>query len=89
MRKFLMEDSLKRTISKSSKKDKVLYEAVMNKIEEVLTCEDVNHYKNLKKPLEDFKRVHIKGPFVLIFKYNRAEDQVIFFDLDHHDKVYS
>jgi len=84
-----MEDSLKRTISKSSKKDKVLYEAVMNKIEEVLTCEDVNHYKNLKKPLEDFKRVHIKGPFVLIFKYNRAEDQVIFFDLDHHDKVYS
>ena len=32
MRKFLMEDSLKRTISKSSKKDKVLYEAVMNKI---------------------------------------------------------
>lgn len=74
---------------KTSKKDKVMYEALMSKMDEILTCDDVNHYKNLKKPLQDFKRVHIKGPFVLLFKYIPSDDRIIFYDLDHHDVVYS
>lgn len=88
MRNFSIENSLKKTVSKISKKDKVMYEALMNKMNEILTCQDVNHYKNLKKPLEDFKRVHIKGSFVLLFKYLQSEDKVVFYDLDHHDTVY-
>ena len=88
MRKFSIEDSLKKTILKLSKRDKAMYEALMGKINEVLTCQDVNHYKNLKKPLEDYKRVHIKGHFVLLFKYLSSEDSVLFYDFDHHDKIY-
>jgi mRNA-degrading endonuclease RelE of RelBE toxin-antitoxin system len=65
-----------------------MYEAVMKKVQEILTCDGVNHYKNLKKPLQDFKRVHIKSSFVLIFQYLESEDKVIFFDLDHHDNIY-
>ncbi|MEK6916260.1 MAG: addiction module toxin RelE [Nanoarchaeota archaeon] len=88
MRKFSIEESLKKSISKLSKKNKVTYDALMNKMNEILTCQDVNHYKNLKKPLEEYKRVHIKGSFVLLFKYIQAEDKILFYDLAHHDKVY-
>jgi len=69
MREFSVEENLKRTLSKISKKDKAMYDAIMKKFEEILTCENVNHYKNLRKPLQDFKRVHIKSSFVLTFKY--------------------
>ena len=88
MRNFSVEESLKKIISKVSKKDKAMYNALMSKMDEILTCQDVNHYKNLKKPLEDFKRVHIKGSFVLLFKYIQSEDKVVFYDLDHHDTIY-
>jgi len=32
--------------------------------------------------------VHINGPFVLIFKYDEQEDKILFYYLDHHDKIY-
>ena len=89
MRDFLIEDNLKKKLSKLSKKDKVMYEAVINKFEEVLNCVNVNHYKNLRSPLQDFKRVHIKSSFVLIFKYLKSKNEVIFFELDHHDNIYN
>ena len=88
MREFLIEEDLKKTLSKIFKKDKVLYNTIMKKIEEILTCEDVNHYKNLRKPLQDFKRVHIKSSFVLTFKYISSEDKVVFYKLGHHDDIY-
>jgi mRNA-degrading endonuclease RelE of RelBE toxin-antitoxin system len=88
MRKFSIEVSLKKTISKIFKKDKIMYQILMKKMDEILTCQDVNHCKNLKKPLEDFKRVHIKSSFVLLFKYIQSEDKIVFYDLDHHDKIY-
>ncbi|MBI5391809.1 addiction module toxin RelE [Candidatus Woesearchaeota archaeon] len=89
MRKFLIEENLQKNLMKLSKKDRVLYEATMNKIQEIIECVDINHYKSLRSPMQSFKRVHIKGSFVLIFKYNRGEDLVAFYDLDHHDKIYS
>ena len=88
MRKFLIEEKLEKTLKKLSKKDKAAYEALMNKINEILTCEDVSHYKNLRNPLQHLKRVHIKGPFILAFKYIKSEDKVIFYDFDHHDNIY-
>ncbi|HOI18655.1 MAG TPA: addiction module toxin RelE [Candidatus Woesearchaeota archaeon] len=88
MREFSIEEDLKKNLSKISKKDKILYNAIMKKIEEILTCEDVNHYKNLKKPLQDFKRVHVKSSFVLTFKYIESEDKVVFYRLKHHDDIY-
>lgn len=89
MREFSIEEDLRKNLSKISKKDKILYNAIMNKIEEILTCEDVNHYKNLKKPLQDFKRVHVKSSFVLTFKYIESEDKVVFYRLKHHDDIYN
>ena len=75
MRKFAIEEKLQRVLEKLAKRDKVFYEAVMKKIEEILTCTDVNHYKNLKHPLQEFKRVHVRGSFVLLFKYHVQENE--------------
>ena len=88
MREFEIEVNLKRILSKLYKKQKRRYEIIMSKMDEVLTCENVEHYKNLRKPLQQFKRVHINSNFVLVFKYNKKIDMVIFYDFDHHDKIY-
>ena len=88
MREFEIESNLRKTLSKLYKKEKRRYDILMSKMEEILTCENVEHYKNLKKPLQRFKRVHINSNFVLVFKYDKNQDRVIFYDFDHHDKIY-
>jgi len=87
MRKFSIETGLKKTLSKLHKKDRVTYEILLKRIEEILAG-DINHYKNLRNPLQDFKRVHVRGPFILTFKYIESEDKIIFYDFDHHDYIY-
>ena len=89
MREFLVEDQLRKTLAKLFKRDKVTYEAIMAKMNEIVSCLDVSHYKNLRSPMQEFKRVHIRGSFVLIFKYNFSDDKIIFYDFDHHDTIYT
>lgn len=89
MREFEIDKGLKRILKKLYKKDRKRYEIVYSKIDEILKTEYVEHYKNLRSPLNDFKRVHIDSSFVLVFKYSKSEDKVIFYNLDHHDKIYS
>jgi YafQ family addiction module toxin component len=88
MHEFEIELNLRKILSKLFKKEKRRYDLLMSKIEEILTCENVEHYKNLRKPLHRFKRVHINSNFVLVFKYDRSQDLIIFYDFDHHDKIY-
>jgi len=86
MREYDITDSLFKILSKISKKDKKTYENILKKIEEVCSG-DIEHYKNLKYDLKDYKRVHI-GHFVLVFKYDKNNDVVTFCDYDHHDNIY-
>ena len=79
--------SLEKKLRKLSKRDKSLYEEVLGKIEDVITSDSIEHYKNLQHNLSDRKRVHI-GHFVLIFKYIKAENKILFVDFDHHDNIY-
>jgi YafQ family addiction module toxin component len=88
MRKFSVEDKLRKAMGKLSKKDPSMFNDLLEKIDEILMCEDINHYKNLRKPLQHLKRVHIKGSFVLTFRYIESEDKVVFYDFDHHDNIY-
>ncbi len=88
MREFEIELILKKILLKLFKKEKRRYDIIMKKIQEILTCENVEHYKNLRTPLQRFKRVHINSNFVLVFKYDKSQDLIIFYDFDHHDKVY-
>ena len=88
MRKFDIEKGLYNILKKLSKKDKIKYDRIWNKINEIINISDVEHYKNLKAPLQNFKRVHIEKSFVLVFKYDKSDDKVIFYDFDHHDNIY-
>jgi YafQ family addiction module toxin component len=69
------------------RKDKNLYEQLIKKINEIINSYDVEHYKNLREDLKDFKRVHV-GHFVLIFKFIKNENKIAFVDFDHHDNIY-
>jgi len=87
MYSYEIQPSLQKILNKLSKKDKALYEQVLNKIEEVMTSSDIEHYKNLRFDMKDKKRVHI-GHFVLVFKFIQQENKIIFVDFDHHDNIY-
>jgi len=88
MRKFEIEEKLHKTLNKLFKKDNHLYERVWRKIDEIINSYDVEHYKNLRHDLKDFKRVHIKEK-VLVFKFDKTNNKIIFFDFDYHDKIYA
>jgi len=88
MRKYSLKPSLRRILKKLSKKDRVAYEQILKKIQEIISCKQVDHYKNLRKPLQDYKRVHVKSSFVLIFKYTKEKNEIEFCDFAYHDSVY-
>ena len=87
MYKYSFSKNLLKTLQKISKKDIGAYSNITKKIKEICSSQDINRYKNLKKPLENYKRVHVNTHFVLLF---RIEGNVIIFeDYDHHDIIYT
>ena len=87
MREHEIKPSLLKILFKLSKKDKPAYEAVMDKIKEIVNCDDIHHYKNLRYDMKTLQRVHI-GHFVLVFAYDESRDFITFADYDHHDNIY-
>ena len=71
-------------LSHLSKRNLTSYQ---KKIEEVINTEEIEHYKNLRYDMKDKKRAHI-GHFVLVFRFIKLENKIIFDDFDHHDNVY-
>lgn len=82
-----ISEYLQEVIRKLSRKNKILYEQLLKKINEIVNNLDIEHYKNLRYNMKDSKRVQI-GHFVLVFQYNKATDTINFDDFDHHDKIY-
>ncbi|HLD38253.1 MAG TPA: addiction module toxin RelE [Candidatus Nanoarchaeia archaeon] len=87
MREFETKPELEKILKKLIKKDKKLYEQIIKKIQEIIGCYDIEHYKNLRYNMKDSKRVHI-GHFVLIFSYDKKRNFVSFEYFDHHDNIY-
>jgi len=87
---FNISDELKVIIKKLAKKDKKKVEIINKKIKEIINCDStsINHYKNLRYDLKEFKRVHIDNSFVLTFKVDLTNNLILFVDFDHHDKIY-
>jgi len=73
-------------LAKLAKRDPVQFEMILKKIDEVVHSPDVNHYKNLRAPLNHYKRVHVHSSFVLLFTVK--DGTIIFRYYDHHDNVY-
>ncbi len=87
MYRFKLSEHLQDILKRLSRKDNQLYERVLAKINEVIYCYDIEHYKNLRYNLKDSKRVHV-GHFVLVFQYNKGDNEILFDDFDHHDTIY-
>jgi YafQ family addiction module toxin component len=87
MHNIEIDEDLHKILNKLYKKDRSRYEATIKKIEEVTNSDNIDHYKNLKHNLKDYKRAHI-GSFVIIFRFNKTEDKIYFVYYDHHDNVY-
>ena len=83
MYSFDIKDHLDKALNKLSKKNPRQFEIILKKIAEVI--QNPYHYKNLRKPLQHLRRVHIDKSFVLIFSVN---EKVLFKELDHHDRIY-
>ncbi len=78
--------SAERKLLKIGRKNKTLLEMVYKKIEQIK--QEPHHFKPLKAPMQNKRRVHVGDSFVLIYKIDEARKVVAVVDFDHHDKIY-
>ena len=86
---FDFSGELRQQLKSLSKKDKALANALNKKIKEICSrdSQTIEFYKNLRAPLNDFKRVHV-GNFVLSFKVYKEKKLVYFDSFKHHGEAY-
>jgi mRNA-degrading endonuclease RelE of RelBE toxin-antitoxin system len=84
---YTLSDELEAVLARLTKRDRQLALAVVKKIEQVAALDEstINHLKNLKGDLQDYKIVHV-GSFVLMFKV--LGEHILFDKLLHHDEAY-
>lgn len=78
--------SVEKIFSKLAKKNPKQLETIHKKIQEIRR--DPHRYKNLRRPLQHLKRVHVDKSYVLVFSIDYAGNLVIIEDYDHHDDIY-
>ncbi len=85
MYELSIRPSLEKKLGKLKKNPKQL-QIILKKVDEILL--NPHRYKNLRVPLNDWKRVHIDKHFVLTFSVDEKNKTVILEDYEHHDKIY-
>jgi YafQ family addiction module toxin component len=86
MYRLKIRPDLEKTLKKLAKKNKKQLEIILSKAEEIV--ENPHIYKNLRSPLNMWKRVHIDKHFVLAFSVDDENNTVTLEDYDHHDEIY-
>jgi len=81
-------DVLRKKLKKLAKKDKVLAQTFYRKLQEVINrdSETINSYKNLKSPMNEFKRIHLTDNYILLFKLEK--EHIVFVDIKHWNHIY-
>ena len=82
-----IKPELMKKLEKLSKKNKKQVEIILKKADEIVI--NPHRYKNLRLPLNRWKRIHIDKHFVLTFSIDEETKTVILEDYDHHDVIYS
>ena len=87
---FDISDELKIVLSKLAKKDLVRATIINKKIKQIISFDEkiIDHFKNLRHDLSEYKRVRIDKSFVLLFKVTKSKKHILFDKLEHHDRVY-
>jgi mRNA interferase RelE/StbE len=86
MYKLAIKNSLDKKLKKLQRKDKEVLQLINRKVQDILT--DPYRFKPLKKPLQNKRRVHVGGSFVLVYGIDKKEKIVTLLDFDHHDNIY-
>ena len=86
MYKLAVKESLDKKFKRLQKRDKEMLRLINRKVQDIL--EDPYRFKPLRKPLQNKRRVHVGGSFVLIYEINEKEKLVTLFDFDQHDNIY-
>jgi len=84
--KLAIKESLDKKFKKLQKKDKEILRLIDRKVQDILV--DPYRFKPLRKPMENKRRVHVGGSFVLVYEINEKKKLVTLLDFDHHDNVY-
>ncbi len=86
MYKLAIKKNLDRKFNELKKKNREMLVLIDRKVQEIL--DNPYRFKPLRKPLQNKRRVHIGGSFVLIYEVNEDEKIVTLLDFDHHDNIY-
>ena len=84
--RLAVKESLDKRLKKLSKEDKEMIRLIHRKVQEIL--DDPHRFKPLKRPMQNKRRVHVGGSFVLIYEIDEKKNTVILLDFDHHDNIY-
>ena len=87
MYSYELRKSVEKIFFKLAKRNPKQLLIIEDKIKEIR--QTPQHYKNLRKPLQHLKRVHIDKSFVLVFSVEENKKHIIIEDYDHHDNIYS
>ena len=83
-----ISDKLKKKLKKIGQKDKILAQNFKRKLLEIIArdMDSIDFYKNLRSPLNEFKRVHLTDNYILLFSVEG--DHIVFVDIMHWDKIF-
>ena len=75
-------------LEKLSRKDKILAQIFYKKVQEIINRDGqtINAYKNLRSPLNEYKRIHLTGNYILIFAVTGKH--IVFIDIRHWDDIF-
>ena len=86
MYSYELRKSVEKIFFKLANKNPKQLEIIEKKISEII--QNPNHYKNLRKPLQHLKRIHIDKSFIILFSVDKVNQKVIIEDYDHYDNIY-
>ena len=88
MFKYDIHDTLRVKLDKIAKKDKVLASIFFKKVQEIINRDEktINSYKNLRSPLNEYKRIHLTGNYILLFAVKGKN--ILFVDIRHWDDLF-
>jgi len=86
MYSYELRKSVEKIFFKIIKKNTKQIIIIEKKINEII--QNPHHYKNLRKPLQHLKRVHIGKSFVIVFSIDEQNKKVIIEEYNHHDTIY-
>ena len=81
-----VKESLDKRLKKLSKEDKEMIRLIHRKVQEIL--EDPQRFKPLRRPMQNKRRVHIGGSFVLVYEIDERNKIVTLLAFDHRDNIY-